>query len=155
MTGACKRVYGVVSVALFSLFFSAQSYAVKPASVAVIVDRTDRQAQSTVEMLYRQTWHMLDGEFDVRFTTPRMTQVDELYQGDDVDLVIALGNAGMQAIRRRAHYEKPTIVITAEAPATATTDNLIVMGDTAKSNAAGEAFIRQVVLALREKLRAR
>jgi hypothetical protein len=155
MGKASNRVFGGVAIMLFSLFFSAQAFAIKPANVAIIVDRNDQRAQNAVDMLYEQTWVMLDGEFDVRFTTPRLAKVDELYQDDDVDLVVVMGSVGLHAIESRAHYEKPTFVINAKGSvANANGNNLIVMDDKQEKSVTKETFIKQLVVALREKLRA-
>ena len=156
MSRARIRLNGSFAIAFVSLFLSVQAFAVgKPASVAIIIDRSDQQAQHTVEKLYEQTWAMLDGEFDVRFSTPRMEQVDQLYQDNDVDVIVALGNAGIDAVAGRSRYEKPTIVMSAQPPITASDNNLFILLSKQGSGGVKEEEIKQLVMAVRDRLRAR
>ena len=156
MSRARIRLNGSVAIAFVSLFLSVQAFAVgKPASVAIIIDRSDQQALQAADMLYEQTWVMLDGEFDVRFSTPRMEQVDQLYQDDDVDVIVALGNAGIDAVAGRSRYEKPTIVIAAQTPITASDNNLFILLSKQGSGGVKEEEIKQLVMAVRDRLRAR
>ena len=158
MSRARIRLNGSVAIALVSLFLSVQAFAVgKPASVAIIIDRSDQQALQAADMLYEQTWVMLDGEFDVRFSTPRMEQVDQLYQDNDVDVIVALGNAGIDAVAGRSRYEKPTIVIAAQTPITASDNNLVILHSKQASDGTKikEDEIKQLVIAVRDRLRAR
>ena len=156
MSRARIRLNGSFAIAFVSLFLSVQAFAVgKPASVAIIIDRSDQQAQHTVDKLYEQTWAMLDGEFDVRFSTPRMEQVDQLYQDNDVDVIVALGNAGIDAVAGRSRYEKPTIVMSAQPPITASDNNLFILLSKQGSGGVKEEEIKQLVMAVRDRLRAR
>ena len=156
MSRARIRLNGSFAIALVSLFLSVQAFAVgKPASVAIIIDRSDQQALQAADMLYEQTWVMLDGEFDVRFSTPRMEQVDQLYQDDDVDVIVALGNAGIDAVAGRSRYEKPTIVMSAQPPITASDNNLFILLSKQGSGGVKEEEIKQLVMAVRDRLRAR
>lgn len=140
---------------LILLAISSSAYAVKPANVVVLMDQPDvTKQQQTVNMLYTTTWQMLDGEFDVRFTTPRISKVDEVYSDEDVDLVIALGNSGAATIIQRKVVEKPTIVVDQAGVAKATgKPDTNVLGMSMQDSETSQVFIERVVVALREKLR--
>lgn len=140
--------------ALIMLVISFSAHAVKPANVVVLVDQADvATQQQTVNMLYSTTWQMLDGEFDVRFTTPRITKVDEVYSDDDVDLVIALGNQGVATVQQRKVVEKPTIIVNQSDVAAMSERSENLVGMSMNQSETSEVFIERVVVALREKLR--
>lgn len=141
-------------IVLIVLTISAPVFAVKPANVVVLIDQAEADQQQTVSLLYNTAWQMLDGEFDVRFTTPKMSKVDDVYSDDDVDLIIALGHAGATTVQQRKAVEKPTIVVNLANETHVQTNNVTnLVGVTMDQNESSSVFMERVVVALREKLR--
>ena len=138
---------------MFLLAFSTSVFAIKPANIVVLVDLKETNQQQAVNMLYSQTWELLEGEFDVRFSTPRISKVDEVFSDEDVDLVVTLGKQGASAIQQRNPVEKPTIIVeqTMGLKHSGADDN--VMGIAKQKKESSETFIHRVGVALRDKLR--
>ena len=140
-------------IGLILLVFSSAALAIKPANVVVLVDMKEMNQQQTINMLYSETWEMLEGEFDVRFTTPRISKVDEVYTDKDVDLVVAMGKLGANTIQQRNAVEIPTIVVVQTAGNDGIKSANNVTGLAPQNQESSQTFIKRVVVALRDKLR--
>jgi hypothetical protein len=145
----------ILPIILFSLIISESVLAVMPANVVVVISQDENQRDQVLNQLYVETWKMLEGEFDVRFTAPKIDRINNLYADDGVDAVIVVGESGKKFINKFHSISKPTIILNQQGsshvehrPVTHYIDDVALFTGESK-----QTYIQRIVSSLRDRLR--